>query len=286
MFPSILNTFNRPSSTDRLNSPSHSSLHNTVISAVGQIEAVIGLNSGVNASALGTLMYDIRSPDSNGGGHIQTAVKGGTGQTTFTKGDLLVATGPSVLSKLAAGSDGQLLSANSSTASGVQWGGAGVNKILTIASVISIKATVSETSILNVSIPGSILGTSNAIRATFNIDQFGASNPSILVKAMYGGGVIASVMISPPSSTSMFGTLQYTLLANANTGLQRGYLNIDFKKTNQQAGSAPSVITLYDMNTTSVLSDASQTMGMTVRYSNANASDLMYVAGLIVEKIT
>jgi len=118
MYPSIISTFNIVSPTDRLNSPSHSALHNTVSSALGQVQAVIGLST---SSAIGTLMYDVRSPDSGGGGHVQTANKGGTGQTTYTKGDLLVANSNSVLTKLAIGIDGQTLFANSSTASGVQW---------------------------------------------------------------------------------------------------------------------------------------------------------------------
>src|SRR3990167_166558 len=99
MFPSVLSTFNKPTTTDKLNSPSHSALHNTVSSAVGQIEAVIGVD-GAN-SVLGTIMSDLRNPDSSGGGHVQTANKGGTGQTAYTKGDILVASSSSVLTKLA-----------------------------------------------------------------------------------------------------------------------------------------------------------------------------------------
>lgn len=119
MFPSILNTFNRPTPTDRLNSPSHSALHNTVSSVLGQVQATIGVE-GAN-SVVGTLMYNVRSPASDGGGHIQTAVRGGTGQNTFTKGDLLVATSASVISKLAVGTDNSFLKANSSVAAGVEW---------------------------------------------------------------------------------------------------------------------------------------------------------------------
>lgn len=119
MFPSTLSTFARPAATDRLNSPSHSALHNTVSSAVGQIEATIGV-TGAN-SVVGTMMYDLRSPASNGGGHIQTANKGGTGQTAYTKGDILIASSASVLTKLAVGTDTQVLTANSSVATGVTW---------------------------------------------------------------------------------------------------------------------------------------------------------------------
>lgn len=120
-FPSVLNTFNRPTTTDRLNSPSHSALHNTVSSALGQVEAVIGVD-GIN-SVVGTMMYDLRSPASGGGGHVQTAIKGGTGQTTYTKGDILAASSSSVLTKVAVGgTDGYALIVDSTQPTGVTWG--------------------------------------------------------------------------------------------------------------------------------------------------------------------
>lgn len=118
-FPSTFSSFTRPAATDRLNNPSHSSLHNTVSSAVGQLEAVIGLTGA--SSVLGTIEGDLRSASSGGGGHIQTAALGGTGQTIYTKGDLLIASSSSVLTKLAVGADNQVLAANSSVATGVSW---------------------------------------------------------------------------------------------------------------------------------------------------------------------
>lgn len=117
-YPSTFTSFNRPTPSDRLNNPSHSALHNTVSSAVGQLEAVVGTASSV----IGTVIGDLRNPASDGGGHVQTPVKGGTGLTSYTKGDLLIATSPSVLTKLAVGTDNQILTANSSVAAGVQWG--------------------------------------------------------------------------------------------------------------------------------------------------------------------
>ena len=117
-YPSTVSTFPMPSPTDRLNSPSHSDLHNQQSSAISQIERFVGTTS----SAVGTLMYDIRSSDSNGGGHVQTANRGGTGQTSYAKGDLLVARSSSVLSKLTVGTDGQGLRADSSSPTGISWG--------------------------------------------------------------------------------------------------------------------------------------------------------------------
>lgn len=48
------------------------------------------------------------------------ASQGGTGQTTFTKGDLLVSPG-STLNRLGVGSDGQVLTADSTQTNGVKW---------------------------------------------------------------------------------------------------------------------------------------------------------------------
>lgn len=47
--------------------------------------------------------------------------KGGTGQTGYTKGDILIATGASTLTKLGVGTNDQVLTADSAQASGVKW---------------------------------------------------------------------------------------------------------------------------------------------------------------------
>lgn len=119
-FPSILTSYTDPAPTNRLNSPSHSSIESAQNSGISQLEAVIGV-SGVS-SVVGTYEYIVKSPASDGGGHVQTANKGGTGQISFNKGDILVATSSSVLSKLAVGSDNLVLTADSSVASGIKWG--------------------------------------------------------------------------------------------------------------------------------------------------------------------
>lgn len=49
------------------------------------------------------------------------AAYGGSGQSSYTKGDILVATGASALAKVGVGSNGQVLSADSAQASGVAW---------------------------------------------------------------------------------------------------------------------------------------------------------------------
>lgn len=118
-FPSILTTYVDPQATDKLNAPSHSGIEQAQNSGLEQVEAVIGTLSSV----AGTLMYDIRAAASNGGGHIQTANKGGTGQTSFSKGDILVASSSSVLSKLMVGTDGFAVVADSTQATGLGYQG-------------------------------------------------------------------------------------------------------------------------------------------------------------------
>ncbi len=93
---------------------------------VTQIENIMG-RSG-DSSVVGTYEYFIKSPASDGGGHVQKANKGGTGQTSFNKGDVLIAQSSSVLTKLSIGGDGAILTADSSQQTGIKWGAAGISQ--------------------------------------------------------------------------------------------------------------------------------------------------------------
>ena len=285
-FPSVLNNFNRPSTTDRLNSPSHSALHNTVSSAVGQIEQVIG-RDGDNSVA-GSLIYQIRSPDSDGGGHVQVANKGGTGQTSYTKGDILAASSTSVLARLAVGLDGQVLVADSSVASGVKWGASGT-KLYNSASVITLLSTVAETSLFSVSIPGSTLGTSGAVRATLYVANFGqAGASSILIRANYAGNPISSVLLNADLTGSIFGKIEHTMVANDAVNAQRGVLLVDINRQKFDAQSGPNSVLgvwAYTTGTTSVVSSANNVYGMTARQSRSDPAERLDITQVIVEKI-
>lgn len=61
---------------------------------------------------------------SNGGSGVATPVSvanGGTGQSTYTKGDLLAAPGGATLNKVPVGTDGQVWTADSASTNGVKW---------------------------------------------------------------------------------------------------------------------------------------------------------------------
>ena len=282
-FPSVLNTFNRPATTDRLNSPSHSALHNTVSSAVGQIEQVIGLST---TSVAGSLFYNIRSPDSDGGGHIQTANKGGTGQTTFIKGDLLIATSSSVVAKLAIGANGQIFKVNSSTASGVNWVDDSTPRIFSsvLASTIG-RSTAIETSIFSTTVNGSVLGTSNVVRTRINIQRFDNNSAnSVMLMATYGGGRVASMLVRNTqfNSNTRKGIIEYDLFGNGATNAQAADIRLSIGSFN------PSMLGTQDVESgvASVESTANQVIGMTAKWADADTNNFLLVNGITVEKIT
>lgn len=292
MFPSILNTFSRPSATDRLNNPSHSALHNTVSSALGQVEAVIGVD-GAN-SVLGTIIGDLRSPDSGGGGHVQSANKGGTGQTTYTKGDILVAQSTSVLSKLSVGIDGQSLVADSSVASGIKWGTPGGTKISAISSVVTYRYNngFSNASLVSVTIPGSVLGNNSAVRLTSFARYIasGGGTGSVLLTTTYGTATISSIILrstgnSPASS--LVGKIEYTLIANGSSNSQRGIFSVSLnnRKDNWTTTSASVIgFSLYDTNVSSVESSSNQNFGINA-LGGSTDEIILTLDGSIVEKI-
>jgi hypothetical protein len=60
--------------------------------------------------------------------------RGGTGTGSYTKGDLLAASGATALTKLTAGTNGQVLRANSATATGLEWSNDFVGTVTTVTS--------------------------------------------------------------------------------------------------------------------------------------------------------
>lgn len=280
-FPSTLSTFNRPTPTDKLNNPSHSALHNTVSSALGQVEAVIGSS----VQAIGTLMYDIRNPASGGGGHVQTAALGGTGITSFTKGDLLVAQSNSVLTKLAVGNDGQVLQALSTQPTGVYWATPPGNKIIATVNQtpLSVNASSATQTIFTGTIPGSTLGATGAIRFTGEIRNL-LMQDTLKIVTTYGGTSVGSVLLANLSASVLSGTIEGAIVGR-NTDNQSGYFNFNaaVNKINT-AGTAP-VLHAYSFNDWGpVDSSANQTLAVTFQFGNTSANSV-YGGIFLVEKI-
>ena len=115
LFPSVLTSYSTKVNGQIIDASDVNNLQTDVT----QIENIIGVAGA--SSVVGTYEYFVKSPASNGGGHVQAVNKGGTGQTTYNKGDILIASSSSVLTKLVVGTEGQVLKASSSFASGAGW---------------------------------------------------------------------------------------------------------------------------------------------------------------------
>ena len=153
-YPSTLSAFTDPTPADKLSTTPHSSIETAQNTGIKEVQAFIGTES----SNVGTIMYDVRGADSGGGGHVQTANKGGTGQTTYTKGDTLVATSSSVVSKFAVGSDGTVAVADSGAAAGLSYQG-----VATAENIRNETFTYTRASVASGSVYGVILSESPSV---------------------------------------------------------------------------------------------------------------------------
>ncbi len=285
-YPSVITSFPQPTASSRLNNPSHSALENLQSSTIGQMQAVIGLSG--DSSVLGTIIGDLRSPDSNGGGHVQTANTGGTGQTNYSKGQLLVASSSSVLSKLAAGADNTVLLADSSQATGVRWSNVVANKVTVRTSVASY--TVGASSVANVlfvaSIAGSVIGSNNAVRFTGTIDSFFIdANNTNTIDVQYGQKSVMSIAISANApATSVSGTITGMIMGNGAVNDQKAFMTLNL---GNNVPYVASIISVYRAGASSVNSSANQDLFITTKtnWNAGGATASIQGTMFVVEKI-
>lgn len=286
-YPSVISTLSTPQATDRLNSPSHSTLHQNENTGITETQTFVGTLS----SAVGTLVYDIRSVNSNGGGHVQTANKGGTGQTSFNKGDLLVATGSSVITKLSVGADNTVLQADSNQSAGIKWGTVIANKVSISTSTISTNGPL--TNLFNASIIGSTLGTNNAIRFTAGISSVLLNNSTTTVTfyVNYGNNRLYALSASGSPSGLPFtsGFIQGTIVGNGSDSSQKSLGQAIFSASQTEASGDANVniskMMVSQYNTSSVVSSANQNLNISVELTGAGAAGNVTGEYFLVEKI-
>jgi hypothetical protein len=93
-----------------------------------------GTISAVNVqTAIVEVNGECRNADNITSGTL-VAARGGTSLSSYTKGDLIAATGTSTLAKLAVGTNGFVLKANSATATGLEWGAVSAGTVTSVSS--------------------------------------------------------------------------------------------------------------------------------------------------------
>lgn len=224
-YPSTISSFTNPQGSEKLNSPSHSAIEVAQNTALTEIMNAVG----TDASTIGTIIGDLRNANSGGGGHVQSANKGGTGQTSFTKGDVLVATSSSVLSKLALGTDTQVLTVDSNQQAGIKWSNPGASKIFIGTNSVVISTT-SQATMFAVSVAGGTLSSVNGVRfeVPIEIDRINGGN-SHHYRLNYGGNMVASVTLTgfPADANSVKGVINGYLFANNAVSSQIGFIGIN-----------------------------------------------------------
>lgn len=100
---------------------------NVVFSAIGDISA-----TNVQA-AIEEVSTECRNANNITSGTLAVA-RGGTGLASYAKGDILGASAATTLTKLTVGTNGQVLRANSATATGLEWGADYVGTVTTVTS--------------------------------------------------------------------------------------------------------------------------------------------------------
>lgn len=290
MWPSIISSLSDPNPTDRLNAPSHSSIESAQNANIEQIQTFIGTTT---SSAVGTILYDARSPDSNGGGHVQTANKGGTGQTAYTKGDLLVATSSSVLAKFAVSSTaGEVLTIDPSQAAGMKWANSSNTKVAVVSSQLGVSGVTTETVIFAASVIGSTLGTNNAVRFTGTISQLSiAGARGITFTGKYGNNTIFSLgaTASGTGVSNLIGTIEGTIIGNGSDVSQKTVARTILTGGNIEAEGETLVniskLMSSSYNTSSVISSANQNLIITAQHTGANTYGSVVGQFFVVEKI-
>lgn len=211
-WPSVLSTISSPAATDKLNAPSHSGIESNQNDAISKLETFIG----TQASAVGTLIYDIRATASDGGGHVQSANKGGTGQTAYTKGDVLIAQSASVLTKLAVGVNDQALIADSTQATGVKWAGVATATAIQNQTYTYVRASVMSGSVYGVKLSENPSILSDGLGLVIKFPVAPTSSP-IALQVFTGNGSVAALIkktdLTNPLITdipaSMIGILEF-----------------------------------------------------------------------------
>lgn len=211
----------------------------TLTITTGDADRTLTLSGDVTLSA---------TPYVPGGTDVAVA-DGGTNQSSYTKGDLLVASAATTLSKLGVGTNGQVLTADSAQTAGVKWadaadastvelGTSGVTGGL-VASAYGTATTVSnsgtsETTLYTQSVAGNVLAaTGDTLIAYIQLTRAGNTH-NTTIKVKWNGSTIATFTDSNATHTTKALTVWITRTGAATQRLS----TTDGDNTTVTTGSA------------------------------------------------
>jgi hypothetical protein len=170
-------------------------------------------SSNVQA-AIEEVSLECRNADNVASGTL-AVVRGGTGLGSYSKGDLIVASGSTVLAKLAAGTNTHVLRANSSTATGLEWGADFVGTVTNVTSATAALTVTSGTTVPALAVRSATTSVNGIVQLS---DSTGTTSSTLAatttaVKAAYdlanaalpkAGGVITGALEIGTSGSLVF----------------------------------------------------------------------------------
>ena len=197
---------------------------------VAQTAANVGFTPGANLgsttvqAALEEVSNECRNADNITSGTL-LATRGGTGTGSYTKGDLLAASSGTALSKLGVGTNGQVLRANSATATGLEWGADFVGTVTSVSGsgAISVATGTTTPAISVAAATTSVTGVVQLSDSTSTTSSVLAATPTA-VKSAYD---LANAALARSGGT-LTGEL---LIGNAGSLVFEGSTNDGFETT-------------------------------------------------------
>lgn len=216
------------------------------------------------------------------GGLSTGAVIGGVTMTLGSDAsyDMYYRNASAVLTRLANGTTGQVLTAT--TGAAPSWGTpAGVSKIGIAYTNVTVSNTTTETTLVSVSIPANTLGSANGVRARLVISAArteGVSTCTIRVK--YGSTTLTTT-VADLGDVIMMGYIDVTLIATGATNTQEISTVVDL-------GTSSANSTLWrDVATGTAAEDSTGALNLvvTAQFSTADAADTMTMSHAVIERI-
>lgn len=207
-----------------------------------------------------------------------------------TKGDIIGGTGSGGTSRLAVGTNGQVLSANSSETTGLIWSTLSYNKKITTATTdVAIANSATETTLVSATVTGGSLSTNNCIRAVVRVDtvQSVAATTDLTIRMKYGATTVVTNTISNIGALSLGGgDITAYLYAAASATSQEGSVLADIQTNAINANDG--IVGVYNLakGTAAETSSGDLTFTITAQFDAADASNTLTAIHSVVELIT